>query len=125
MDPEKRRTYLPAARPPEEALQELVRYQQKTQKIIVLHWCFIEGFNDTFRGMDAIIRAVRASGLICTFNCVRYNPPPSSGTREAGNFQELSTYLSAGLGCPYQIVPRVGRHVYASCGEFVSKEKEC
>lgn len=121
-DPAFRRRWMPKALPVDVALGKLVRYQELTRKIPVLHWAMIEGANDGARALEEICEAVNGAGLRCDFNIVRYNPfSEGQGAEPPVDILERNAeLLRAGVpGARCKIVGRVGYDVKASCGMFV------
>jgi adenine C2-methylase RlmN of 23S rRNA A2503 and tRNA A37 len=123
MNPAFRRRWLPKAIDPQVALDKLVRWQQLTRKIPVLHWAFIAGENDDEQTITDICEAVAARGLLVDFNIVRYNPYSDRQGREPeaevieARAQQMLELLPASR---VKIVGRVGFDVKASCGMFVA-----
>jgi len=122
MDPNFRKHWMPKALPAEQSLEKLLRWQQLTRKIPVLHWALIEGENDDEDTIDTICAAVNAIGLRADFNLVRYNPFSDRQGREPEIevIERVAGQLAAGVpGTKVKIVGRVGYDVKASCGMFV------
>lgn len=127
MNPEFRKKWLPQALPAEQSLKMLAEWQQMTQKIPRLHWCFIEGENDDHEeDVAAICRAVNAVGLRVNVNIVRYNPfneqlgrEPSEETIQTNAW--MIRHMLPSL-TKVKIVTRVGFDVKASCGMFVGQQ---
>lgn len=123
VDPAFRRRWMPKAIEPEQALAKLVRWQQLTRKIPVLHWAFIEGENDSAESVQRICETVQRAGLLADFNIVRYNPYSERQGREPSeevldrNAQILADAFPAAR---IKVVGRVGFDVNASCGMFVA-----
>jgi 23S rRNA (adenine2503-C2)-methyltransferase len=124
MNPEFRKKWLPQAMPAEDGLGMLARWQQQTQKIPRIHWCFIEGENDKEEDVAAICKAVNDVGLRVNVNIVRYNPFSEQLGREPSedviyrNASVITGMLPALT--KVKIVTRVGFDVKASCGMFVA-----
>jgi 23S rRNA (adenine2503-C2)-methyltransferase len=121
MNPAFRKRWLPKAMDPNEALDKLTGWQQKTGREVALHWTFIEGENDDLATLDDIISAVHSRGLMVKFNAVRYNPYSEKQGREPVMFvlERNFAYLQDAFGSTgSRIVPRVGSDVAASCGMF-------
>lgn len=117
-----RRRWLPRAMAPEAALAALAAWQGRTGGEVMLHWAMIVGENDSEAEVAAVLAAVRAAGLVASFNQVRFNPPPSTGAREPSEevLDARFRALAEGLAGPSsRQVPRVGFDVRASCGMFV------
>lgn len=114
-----RQWLLPKAMDPHKALAHLKRYQELTDKVVKIHFPWIQGLNDSPVDIRAMASAILTSGLRVEYNCVRYNPPDSS--QESPDFRELTELLGLLLGCPFKVVERVGVDVAASCGVFVEK----
>jgi 23S rRNA (adenine2503-C2)-methyltransferase len=117
-----RRRWLPRALPVAVALQRLVRWQEITHKLPVLHWAYIAGENDSIESTERLVEVVQRSGLRADINIVRYNPySPRQGSEPAfsvllRNQQLLQVAFPSSR---VQIVTRVGFDVAASCGMFV------
>ena len=121
--PSFRKRWLPKAMDAHEALWKLVEWQQKTGQLLVLHWSFIEGENDSLEVLEEIIKAILVRNLDVKFNLVRYNPYSSAQGREPSEeiIQRNFKYLADAFGNEQsRIVPRVGFDVSASCGMFVN-----
>jgi adenine C2-methylase RlmN of 23S rRNA A2503 and tRNA A37 len=121
MSHEFRKKWMPGAMEPNKALDLLAEYQTTTNKIIRLHWAFIEGENDSLDDLEAIANAIQTRGLVCDFNLVRYNPYSSLQGKEPseGILHKNVEYLQTKIRGKAKIVKRVGFDVKASCGMFV------
>lgn len=121
--PSFRKRWLPNALDPWSALHRLRLYQDATNTNIVLHWAFIEGENDSEKDVAAVCDLVRRTGVRARFNLVRYNPySPAQGKEPSeevlqARFQQLKAVMKIPGS---RIVPRVGRDVAASCGQFIN-----
>lgn len=126
MDPDFRARWLPKAMPAEQALDQLAAWQQETHKIPKLHFAFIKGENDCWRQMTQVAQAVNDRKLRVDLNIVRYNPPNSKSEEpNEASIDFLVRELQRKLpDSKLQVVPRVGRDVYASCGMFTPKGTE-
>ena len=126
MNPEFRKKWMPGAMEPNKALDLLSDYQKTTNKIIRLHWAFIEGENDSLEDLEAIAQAILSRGLVCDFNLVRYNPySPVQGKEPSQDIlQRNIDYLQTKIRGKAKIVNRVGFDVKASCGMFVEEHVE-
>lgn len=123
VDQEWRDKWMPGAMSPDLALDELVRYQQLTQKIIYIHGAFIKDENDSFRNLYDMLGLIKNKGLIVKWNIVRYNPYSPVEGEESDKVQNLYDALVDSLGARnVQIVSRVGPDVHASCGTFFNGE---
>lgn len=122
-DPKFRKRWMPKAIPYEEALAMLKTYQDETNKIVKLHWAYIEGENDSEEETLKICEAVNDAGLRVNVNIVRYNPYSDKQGREPTIevIERNARILGAELpGSKIRIVGRVGFDVKASCGMFVA-----
>lgn len=119
LQPAFRRTWLPRAMDPMEALMELRSWQRETRKIIVLHGAFIAGENDDAESIQAMGEAVKIARLRVDFNLVRYNPFSELQGIEANVDRCVTHIVKAFPGCNIKVVDRVGPDVYASCGMFM------
>jgi adenine C2-methylase RlmN of 23S rRNA A2503 and tRNA A37 len=124
MDPQFRKRWLPKAKDPVKALEELRDYRYK------VHFALIEGENDSEQDAKWVAKAVydahRLSHYEHTrpgFNLVRYNPYSELQGKEPPAAQ-LESYLQVLANSQsfrdIRVVSRVGRDVYASCGTFVN-----
>lgn len=117
-----RKRWLPKAMAPALALQKLTDWQQKTGRLVTLHWAMIKDQNDDEQTVQDIIDMVLGYDLKVKFNLVRYNPYSDRQGVEADedvlnrNFQMLADAFDHPRS---KIVPRVGTDVAASCGCFV------
>lgn len=124
MDPIFRKKWMNNALPAEEGLDMLTAWQEKTRKIIKLHWSFIENENDSPESVLAICDAVNARKLRVDVNLVKYNPASDQRGRETDVVvvNNLAGLLRRELpDAKVKLVDRVGNDVYASCGTFVPK----
>lgn len=122
VDPGFRRRWLPRALPAAQALDKLVRWQERTRKIPVIHWALIAGENDSVGQIEDICSAVRDSGLRADVNLVRYNPfsPALGHEPDEATIRRVAQQLADGIpGSRVKVVGRVGFDVKASCGMFV------
>lgn len=122
MNPNFRKKWLPKALPAEEGLDMLRDYQEHTNKIVRLHWAFIEGENDSEEDIKAITEAVNRIKLKVDVNIVRYNPFSDKHGKEPSleHITSLGKILTSDLpSARVKVVDRVGRDVFASCGTFV------
>ena len=65
-----------------------------------------------------IATALAARDLKVEFNIVRYNPFSPDYGEETELVDEFAKGLRLDTGMPVQVVPRVGKDCYASCGMF-------
>jgi len=123
MDSAWRKSWLPAAMDPNEALKMLAEYQRFSKKIIKIHHTFIAGENDSENVVHTICDAIDYHELICEFNLVRYNPAsPDQGVESSAEIINRNMDIIQkrfGENRKVQIIPRVGFDVKASCGMFV------
>lgn len=115
-----RKRWLPKALDYKKAL-ELLKFKR-----VKIHYCLIEGENDSPKEATNISIAIHKSGLDCEFNLVRYNPFSSGQGKESDELTRL-IYMQAidrhdSFG-KIKIIPRVGTDVKASCGMFVNNKK--
>lgn len=122
VNPAFRKKWLPKALPVDVAMGKLKRYQEHTGKAIRLHWALIEGENDSYGAVQDIIDCVQDNALRVDVNLVRYNPYSEVYGKEPSELviQARASQLRDGLPFPsrVKVVSRVGRTVYASCGQF-------
>ena len=120
-----RKKWLPNAMPVSEALKALKEYQENTKKIIKLHWCFIEGENDSEKSIVDLCHMVRMSGVRVDIAIVRYNPYSEKYGKETSealikrNEEILKMYMPFSK---IKTISRVGFDVKASCGMFVEPQ---
>jgi adenine C2-methylase RlmN of 23S rRNA A2503 and tRNA A37 len=127
LDDKFRREWMPNAMPVETSLDKLKEYEESTlarglKFPVTFHWAFIEGQNDNLDSVKAIAKMLRRWGFQSKFNLVRYNPHPSSNSREPSEecLEELFEVMSSAFDTDRSYkVPRVGNDVFASCGMFV------
>lgn len=109
MDQEWRDKWLPGAMPPDQALDELVKYQQLTQKIVYIHGAFIKDENDSRNNITAMVDAIQARNLAVKWNIVRYNPFSPVEGEESDRLENIRELISGEIGeNNVQIVSRVG-----------------
>lgn len=116
-----RKRWLPKAIPVPEMLCKLADWQQRTAKIVKLHWCYIDGENDSLLDTENIVSEVLSVGLRVDVNIVRYNPYSASQGKESPEdvIRRNAQYLLENLpGSRVKVIPRIGQDVYASCGMF-------
>lgn len=86
-----------------------------------IHHALIEGENTSEEDIDAIKNWLFKYGITTCINIVRYNPFSSASGKEPDE-KAILAYANKMKECDYindvQIVSRVGRDVYASCGTF-------
>lgn len=126
LDPVFRRRWLRRAEDPEIVMQKLLRWQEKSQGKVVLHWALIEGENDRDADLADIRDFVARSGLDARLNLVRYNPHSEKSGREAedARYEAALDIIGPVMNVPgSRIVPRVGYDVKASCGMFMGGSK--
>lgn len=123
LDKNFREKWMPGAMEPEMALDNLKEYQEITNKIINLHWAFIENENDSIAQLEDIVNLVNSRELLVNFNLVRYNPFSDKEGRESPEdvIQRNYQFLKENLSGKVKIINRVGFDVKASCGMFVEK----
>lgn len=122
MDPKFRRKWLPKAFTAEHGLDLLKEWQDWTGMIPKIHFAFIEGENDSFENVREMGQAIVSRGLKVNLNIVRFNPA-NDKYREPDEVRILA--LASNLVDiiepeRWQIVPRVGLDVQASCGTFLN-----
>jgi 23S rRNA (adenine2503-C2)-methyltransferase len=118
-----RKKWLPQAMDFWDALESLRVYQEFSKKLVKIHYCFIEGENDSEEDVQAMCDAVNGMHLNWEFNLVRYNPFSEIQGRESSEEvleRNLSIIRANNLN-KVQMIPRVGFDVKASCGMFVEK----
>jgi len=117
-----RKKWMPTAMPIEDALNLLKEYQDYSKKIIKIHYAFIRGENDSEEDLKLMCDMLNTKNLLCEFNLVRYNPASKEQGEESLEevIKERIEYLKTRIKGKVQIIPRVGRDVFASCGLFVS-----
>jgi 23S rRNA (adenine2503-C2)-methyltransferase len=120
MNQEWRRTWLPGAMRPSQALMLLNEYQKATGALVVIHGAFIEDENDSTGSIAEMMQAVKRSGLVAKFNIVRYNPFSEDLGQESPYLQEIEWQIERSM--PVKVVNRIGMDVMASCGTFVGAE---
>lgn len=120
MDAQFRNEWLPGARPGEEGLDALVKWQQARAKIPRVHFAFIRGQNDDIMTIANIAKAIHDRRLRVDFNIVRYNPP-TTASEESPDIDLCVLQLKQAFpDSNLQVVNRVGFDVKASCGMFVT-----
>ncbi len=123
MNQEWRDKWLPGAMPADQALDELKRYQDITQKIVYIHGAFIKGENDNLVDICNMLGAIEERGLVVKWNIVRYNPFSPVEGEESDRLPEIYELIKQDLGAQnVQIVSRVGPDCYSSCGQFYAGE---
>lgn len=116
-----RAKWMPGAMEPEKALENLKNYQGVTNKIINLHWAFIENENDSIEDLEKIVELINKKDILCNFNLVRYNPFSDKEGRESSEevLKRNYEFLAKNIKGRTKIITRVGFDVKASCGMFV------
>jgi 23S rRNA (adenine2503-C2)-methyltransferase len=117
MDNDFRKKWLPASLPVHESLRLLKEYQDVSKKIIKFHGAFIQGENDHVDQVRHMVDHIWHMGIRAEFNIVRYNPLTEDQGLESSNLEAIQEVISEYMPC--KIIPRVGKEVYASCGQFV------
>lgn len=121
MDESWRKKWMPAAIPVLEALDILKDYQDKSKKIVKIHFPFIKGENDDFRMIRHMGSEIEKRKLLCEFNLVRYNPYSKEQGEESDSYRIKLLMDHIGEFCQGRVkeIKRVGFDVKASCGMFV------
>lgn len=119
-----RQKWMPGAMGLDDALYALKCYQAFSKKIVKIHHAFIQGENDSEGDVEDMCTLLNQTGLIWEFNLVRYNPFSSeqgveTDPKRLGELLDLVTFYAPGK---VQMIPRVGRDVFASCGTFYNDE---
>lgn len=117
-----RKTWLPNALPLEIALKKLKEWQDDVNKIIKIHWCFINNCNDSYEDVAKVWQAINRHRLHANVNIVRYNPYSEKYGRESPESKILfnQSFIQDNLNYgTVRIIDRVGIDVNASCGTFV------
>lgn len=120
-----RKRWLPKAIDPDTALTQLKEWQDVTKQLVVFHWAFIEGENDSTCQINNILDKVNKYGINAKFNLVRYNPYSINQGIESSEevIQRNFSIIQQHFNHPdSRIVPRVGFDVKASCGMFIDKK---
>lgn len=117
VDPAFRKRWLPASLPVHTSLDLLRDYQAMSKKIIKFHGAFIQHENDHVDQVREMAHEIHKRGIRGEFNIVRYNPLQADQGVESSNIEAIQQVISQYMPC--KIIPRVGREVYASCGQFV------
>lgn len=102
------------------ALEEL--YKQ-TNNVITVHFCFIEGENDSVTDVENIIKEIKKYDFEVKFNLVRYNPFSDAQGKESSDEVIKRNFEILQDAFPHErtrIVSRIGYDVQASCGMFFS-----
>jgi adenine C2-methylase RlmN of 23S rRNA A2503 and tRNA A37 len=113
-----RKRWLPTSLPVDTSLELLKDYQSVSKKIIKFHGAFIKGENDHVDQVREMAHEIWRRGIRGEFNIVRYNPLTSDQGLESVNLEAIQEVISEYMPC--KIISRVGREVYASCGQFIS-----
>ena len=124
LDPVFRKQWMPGALGASVALDMLTEYQLASNKIIKLHWAFIEGQNDSIECLDNIFNEIDKRNLIVDFNLVRYNPySPLQGQEPSIEVLNRNlNYIKSRIQGRARMINRVGFDVKASCGMFIEKK---
>ncbi len=123
MNQEWRDKWLPGAMPPDQALGELKKYQDITQKIVYIHGAFIKDENDSYDSVQSMIDCIKARDLIIKWNIVRYNPFSPVEGEESPRLRGIERQLKLAFGASnIQIVSRLDKSTFAPCGMFYSGE---
>lgn len=118
-----RKRWLPRAKPVRAAMSLLADWQHSQHREVVLHWAFIAGENDSEHDVHAICDLVDQYGLHVRVNVVRYNPPNDKSQETALPLIERNlAIIRSRLADSSKIVRRVGKDIFASCGQFVSED---
>jgi adenine C2-methylase RlmN of 23S rRNA A2503 and tRNA A37 len=116
-----RKRWLPKAMEPLEAADKINYFRDLGGKV-VLHNAFIKDQNDTPEQVDELVKFIENNGLTgLDYNIVRYNPYDERYGEESDRVDDIQKKLQTIMKGRVQIVPRVGRDVYASCGTFPAR----
>lgn len=122
MDEKFRKRWLPKALPVARGLELLSEWQTSQNREVVLHWAFIDGENDAEFDVHAICDAVERYGLNVRVNLVRYNPANDKSRESSQAIIERNlAIIKDRLSDKSKIVPRVGKDIFASCGQFFDR----
>jgi adenine C2-methylase RlmN of 23S rRNA A2503 and tRNA A37 len=117
-----RRKWLPRAHTLGKGV-ELLRFWHDMGGTYRIHFCYIEGENDSEQATKDLCEVVKFYKLTPDFNIVRYNSPGD----EYGKEPDISvinrnvSYIQRQFqSSRIKVIPRVGADVYASCGTFVN-----
>lgn len=115
-----REKWMPVAMEVDEALSMLAEYQAFSKKIVKIHYAFIAGENDSVEDINSVCDAVDRAGLHCEFNLVRYNPASADQGIESSEevIERNMGILAERMSGKVQVIPKVGKDVFASCGTF-------
>lgn len=114
-----RKRWIPKAAPVKEALAMLSEWQKSENREVVLHWAFIKDENDSEADVHSICDSVQAADLAVRINLVRYNPPNDKSSESCKDTIDKNLkIIQDRLSEESKIVPRVGRDIFASCGQF-------
>lgn len=120
-----RKRWLPKAMQVNKSLDKLKEWQDSTGRELVFHHAFIKDENDSLEDVELFLETIRPYNFKAKFNLVRYNPySPLQGAESDDqtlqrNFDLINSEMSLKGS---RIVPRVGKDVAASCGQFISAE---
>lgn len=87
-----------------------------------LHFCFIEGENDSVSDVEHLCQAIYDHKIHANVNIVRYNPPNDKSRESTEEVIERNVKIIKER-MPYsqvKVIPRVGLDVFASCGTFIT-----
>ncbi len=118
-----RKKWLPNSLPAAEALQIMRHFCSIYGKRPVLHFCFIEGENDSVRDVEAVANLINDYVPQAKINIVRFNPAHNMSNRESSFdliLKNVALIKSICSGVSLKLIDRVGFDVKASCGMFVT-----
>lgn len=89
---------------------KIKEWQEISGKQLVVHGACIENENNAQH--LKIAQFLRDNEIMYRFNLVRYNPYSDAQGKESSKIVSIAKEVDA------KIIPRVGKDIYASCGQF-------
>ena len=118
---ETRDQLIPNAMPIDQAIPALLKYSENNKHNVIFHHMFIDGFNDTPKELDALIKLIDTYKLQeYELRILRYNTcEVSTFIHESDNFNSIIKQLVA-VHPHIKVQISAGSEVKAACGQFLT-----
>jgi len=122
-DQDKREYLIPQSKkyPLSELKKDLINYQEKTKKIIILHYCLIRNFNDDQESMEKLEDFT--SGLECELHVIPFNNFKEA-VFESPTDNNIENFVKELKNRKFNVFyrPSRGKDILAACGQLLAKQ---